>query len=558
MEITKRKIKYFLYVRKSSESEDRQVQSIDDQINRLKELAGSLDLKIVKTFTESKSAKKPNNRPKFAEMVEMIKDGEADGILCWQINRLSRNPIDSAQVQWLLQEGVLKSIQTIDRQYLPDDNVLLFNVESGMANQFILDLKKNVTRGMYSKAERGWMPGQAPIGYLNDRSTKTIIKDPERFETVRKIWDLMLTGKYSVPSILDIVNDDWGFKQIKKRKVGGCPMSRSVLYKMLTSLFYTGIFKFGKKQYQGKHEPMISLEEYDRVQEILGRAGKPRPKQHEFAFTGIITCGECGSMITACEKRKFVKSENKFKTYVYYACTKRKKGVKCNQKPITLKNLEDQIDNNLKKITILPEFKDWALEVLRKNNDQEIEDRSNIYETQHKALTSTQNELDNLTKMRYRDLINDETFIKERDILQNKIVRLREKLRNTEKRADDWLELTEKAFHFATYARIHFKKGSLDAKRDILRTVGTKFIMRDKILQLSHKKWLQTIEKDYPKLESGYKRLEPLENVEHKQKSEDLTSLRSSWCSQMDLNHRPPRYKRGALTTELWEQNIKL
>ena len=142
-----KKYTYFLYARKSSESEDRQVQSIDDQIGRLKELAKTLGITIKHVFTEAKTAKKPNNRPIFDEMMKKIEAGEANGILCWQINRLSRNPIDSAQVQWLLQQGGLKSIQTIDREYKPEDNVLLFNVESGMANQFILDLSKNVKRG---------------------------------------------------------------------------------------------------------------------------------------------------------------------------------------------------------------------------------------------------------------------------------------------------------------------------------------------------------------------------------------------------------------------------
>ena len=97
MKTENNKIKYFLYARKSSESEDRQVQSIDDQIKRLKELANNSKLKIVKIFEESKSAKKPDNRPIFEEMINRIENNEADGILCWQINRLSRNPIDSAR-----------------------------------------------------------------------------------------------------------------------------------------------------------------------------------------------------------------------------------------------------------------------------------------------------------------------------------------------------------------------------------------------------------------------------------------------------------------------------
>ncbi len=80
------KNQYFLYARKSSESEDRQVQSIDDQVNRLKELASSQGIKIKEILVESKSAKKPDNRPVFAHMIERIKGGEAQGILCWQPN----------------------------------------------------------------------------------------------------------------------------------------------------------------------------------------------------------------------------------------------------------------------------------------------------------------------------------------------------------------------------------------------------------------------------------------------------------------------------------------
>src|SRR3989338_4656951 len=101
------KIKYFLYARKSSESEDRQIQSIDDQINRLKKMAIDFNLNIKEILTESHSAKTPNMRPVFNKMLERIEKGEVDGILCWQVNRLSRNPVDSARVQWLLQQGII-------------------------------------------------------------------------------------------------------------------------------------------------------------------------------------------------------------------------------------------------------------------------------------------------------------------------------------------------------------------------------------------------------------------------------------------------------------------
>ena len=531
------KIKYFLYARKSSESEDRQVQSIDDQVNRLKQLAKDLDLDIKKIYTEAKSAKKPNNRPLFDEMIQRIENGDADGILCWQINRLSRNPVDSGKLSWMSQQQVLKSIQTIDRQYLPDDNVLLFNVESGMANQYILDLSKNVRRGIESKLQRGWRPGNASLGYLNDLATHTIVKDPERFNLIRKAWDLMLTGSYTVPKILDKLNNEWGFMTPKKKKMGGKPLARSGLYKIFTNLFYTGIIVHKEKHYDGKHEAMITLEEYDRVQMLLGRKGKPRPQKHNFAFTGSIRCAECGCLYTADTHKKLIKSTGKIKNYVYYHCTRKTRKVECTQKKcIRQEDLELQIEKLLEQYTILPEFRDWALEILNKSNDKEIEDRSKIYEMRHKALGKTQNELDNLTKMRYRDLIDDETFIKQRNDLQNKISRLKKELRETESRAEHWLELTEKTFNFATYARKAFLTGGLELKKEILMTLGENVIIKDKKLHIEPNEWLQPIRNDYPALEKEYLGLEPLKMPLNKAKTEALSSVRTRWQGYQDSN----------------------
>jgi len=358
-------LRYFLYARKSSESEDRQVQSIEDQVQRLKQLAENLNLGIKKIVTESKSAKKPDNRPLFEEMMRRIENGEAEGILCWQINRLSRNPIDSARIQWLLQCGILKSVQTIDKEYLPDDNTLLFSVESGIANQFIIELRKNTQRGIQSKLEKGWLPNLAPLGYLNNKEFRTIEKDPERFRLVRKMWSLMLTGNYTTPQVLEKANKEWGFRTRKFKRTGGSELSGSGIYKIFTNPFYTGIIEYAGRQYEGKHEPMITLQEYDRVQALLRRKGTPRAKKHQFAFTGFIRCGECGCLYIAQTKTKYIKITGEIRSYTYYHCTRRKKDIQCSQrKNIREEELERQIEQELEKYTILPEFRELALEVL--------------------------------------------------------------------------------------------------------------------------------------------------------------------------------------------------
>lgn len=530
METKSTKIKYFLYARKSSENEDRQIQSIDDQLRKLKELAKNMDLLIVGVFTESKSAKKPDNRPIFEDMIKQIEDGKADGILCWQINRLSRNPVDSGKLSWMLQNGVIQSIQTIDRQYRPEDNVIVFSVESGAANQFILDLRKNTIRGIESKIDKGWLPAYAPQGYLNDVVNKTITNDPERFDVIRRMWDLMLTGKYSATKILDIVNSEWGYKTRKTKRAGGKPMSQSEIYRILKDPFYYGYFKYNNKLYEGKHEPMISFEEYERVQEILGRKTRTQSKTRDFAFTGIIRCGYCGCQITAEEKTKYIKCDKENRTYTYYRCTRRKNDMACHEPSITLSELEKQLAKELDKITIPIQFKNWAVDVIKKLNEREINDREKSYEVLNTKYTDLQKQLDNLTKLKLKELITDEEFVTERKNLQTEIIKIREKQNQNQDRGQHWIEVMEKAFNFAAHAREVFSNtDDINVKREIISALGRGFKLQNRQLTLEPSEWLVPIS-DLAKIsENQMKRLEPMLLGEHKSKNRALDPAIARW-----------------------------
>lgn len=178
---------------------------------------------------------------------------------------------------------------------------------------------------------------------------------------------------------------------------------------------------------------------------------------------------------------------------------------------------------------VLPEFRDWALTLLNRSNDNEIEERTKIHESLSRTLLNTQAQLDNLTKMRYRDLIGDDEFIKERTSLQKEIFTLKEQLRETENRADQWLELTEKTFNFATYARYHFINGDLQTRKEILMALGSNFILKDRKLALQAKKWLQPIAEGYPTLEATYRRLELDKKPLNKAKNQAKDLLITGW-----------------------------
>ena len=151
----------------------------------------------------------------------------------------------------------------------------------------------------------------------------------------------------------------------------------------------------------------------------------------------------------------------------------------------------------------------------------------------HKNLVETQKELDELTKMRYRQLIDDETFIKEKNTLSSKIFQFKENLRETETRAEKWLELTEKTFAFATYARKAFitakGKEGLERKKEILLALGKTPIIKDQKLAIEPNEWFAEIQNDYPALEKKYLRLEPTKTPMNKAKTEALASVRAHW-----------------------------
>ncbi len=93
---------------------------------------------------------------------------------------------------------------------------------------------------MQSKREKGWRPGMAPVGYINELYDHTIVTDLERFSLLRRAWDLMLTGSYTVPKVLNKLNNEWGFRTLKKRRIGNKPMSMSGLYRVFSNIFYAG------------------------------------------------------------------------------------------------------------------------------------------------------------------------------------------------------------------------------------------------------------------------------------------------------------------------------
>lgn len=539
---TENKIKYFLYARKSSETDDKQVASIDSQINELKRLANRDNLEIVEILSESKSAKEPG-RPVFTQMMARINTGEAQGIICWKLDRLARNPIDGGYINWMLQQGKIQHIKTFEKGYFPTDNSIMISVEFGMSNQYIRDLSINVKRGQRNKVENGWLPGPAPIGYLNtpdrEKGYKIIIDDPERQPIVRRIFDMILTGNYTAPQILKIVNKDLNFKTFKRRVEGGRPMARSTIYKMLSNPFYYGYFEYPSKSgnwFKGNHNPIITINEYERVQAILGKNGKPSPKKHIFAFTGLMRCASCGSSITAENKIKRQKNGN-VHYYIYYHCTK-KKNPDCLEKSIELKDLKTQVDNILESITIPEEFKNWAIKHLHEIRKTESETQYIAFSNKQKELNQTNEQLNSLllkyTSAENSDgqLISDSEYKTFKNGLLKRKECLESELNDKSKQLDQWLELSEKTFNFARYARNWFNNGDTNTQRAILACLGSNLLVKDGKINVELHPVYQILFDNKKTTELELCSARTSNSLISERKNGDILSVRPSWLRE--------------------------
>jgi site-specific DNA recombinase len=280
-------MKYVIYCRKSSEAEDRQVLSIESQLTELQRaFAQQVDVEVVDVYNEAYSAKAPG-RAICNDMLSRVERGDAHGVIAWAPDRLARNSIDGGR----------------------------------------------------TKVERGWRPNQAPLGYLNDKATKTVINDPVHFPLIRKMFEMMLTGAYTPKQIALTARDEWGFRTPKKRRIGGRVLAMSSIYRILSNPFYSGIILWHGESYPGKHEPVVTLEEFERVRSLLARPGRPKAQHYSFAYTGMIRCGSCGLGVTAEHK------VNRYGyRYLYYHCSKRRLGPRCLEPSVELRDLEAQIE----------------------------------------------------------------------------------------------------------------------------------------------------------------------------------------------------------------------
>lgn len=546
-----RELKYFIYARKSSEDKNKQIASIPAQIKELKAIALKENINIVDIITEEKSAKAPG-RDGFNKMVERIHKGESNAILCWKLDRLSRNPVDGGTVSWLIQQGIVQNIKTHSRDYYPSDNVLMMQVELGMANQFIRDLSDNTKRGMRKRIEDGWYLGKAPIGYLNiegPRKTRIIDFDPTKKAIIRNLFDQFMTGNHSIESLRNLAVNEYGL-----RSGSGKKLSKSSIGRMLTNPFYMGKFEYPTGSgilIEGKHQNLITKREYDRVQDIISGRGRPRKKVHTHAFTGLLRCGECGCSITADPPRvKFFK-KTKPRIYKYYHCTKKRDDLSCNEPSIEEKELTKQFKQLVSMIDLKENVSDWVISKIKLEKAKVTNDTKEIATQLNQKYQLCVDKIDKLVDKNLEGLMSDYIYKEKMDELEDEKKTLLKNLNELDDEYSNRIDTIIKAFNFAKNLNQLWDEGGLEEKKLIMSTLGSNLFLKHQKVFIQMSSEFQLISKHQKQLNSLSGRIEPVQNALQKDVIEGLNEQEIIWGDQWGSNPRQPLPQSGALPTEL-------
>ena len=346
--------RFFLYARKSSDVEDKQVLSIEAQLTELRAFVKRESLHITHEFIEKQSAKIPG-RPLFNDMLSRLEAGEADGIVSWHPDRLARNSVDGGRVVFLLDTNRLASLKFPQFWFenTPQGKFML-SIAFGQSKYYVDSLSENTKRGLRQKVRRGEYPALAPVGYINDVRTKQIVVDRKRSVVIAKAFELYAKGDSRIEDIVIFLAQSGVLTR------GNKPLHQDRISYILTNPFYYGHFKYAGELYEGSHQPIISKKLFDLVQEVMNRRSHPRKSNDPKVLCGLLRCADCGMMITAEVQ----------KGHIYYRCTRKSKVVQCSQPYVREEVLEQQLSSLLHQHSLR---EDWAMKILEKMKSEESE-----------------------------------------------------------------------------------------------------------------------------------------------------------------------------------------
>jgi DNA invertase Pin-like site-specific DNA recombinase len=443
--------KFVGYIRVSTAKQGEGV-SLQEQRYAIERFAGRNSLTIVAWFEERETAAK-RGRPVFNQMLKLLRQGKADGVVIHKIDRSARNLKDWADLGELIDRGIDVRFANEGLDLQTRGGRLSADIQAVVAADYIRNLREETRKGFYGRIKQGLYPLPAPIGYTDQGKGRPKELDEIRAPLVKKVFELYASGRYSLDTLTEEV-DRLGLRNRRGRK-----LSMNGMSVMLNNPFYIGLIRLKRTNeiFQGAHAPLISASLFRRVQDVLNGKTNARVQRHDFLFRRVLACKHCRYSLIG-ERQK---------GHVYYRCHTKQCPPTCIR--------EDAAEREVLRVIAPLEFgareKKYVAQKIDKLKQQWSSQEESVTSALKLRLSSVQERLDRLTDGYLDHILDKETFeerkarlLTERREIEDQIARMQRPGQSVPEQLARFLEL-------AGSVSLQYKCADAEEKRELLKTI---------------------------------------------------------------------------------------
>lgn len=461
-------MKAVLFCRVSSREQEETGYSLPAQEKYLRDYAQRGGFSILKVFAVSESASGKVQRKVFDEMVGFIRKNNIAILIVETTDRLTRNFADVPMIdKWVLEDTSHQIHLAKEGCILHEDSKshewFMWRVKVATAEYYVRLLSENVKKGQKEKISEGWLPTKPPLGYktMGEKGHKTHLVDEAKAPFIRKMFGLYATGNFSLKKLTATM-----LQEGLRNNYGHKP-SKSRIHQLLKDPFYIGKIRWNDEVYEGKHEPIISQEIFDRVQYLLKRKTTPKYNKHSFLFKGLLNCSECGGVITWEVAKKI---------HIYGHCNHYRG---CSQgtwvkEPEIETQLVDKLDGLQIKSHRLVE---WIRKALKESHQDEITYRTSAINELRQKQEQLRQRLDRLYDDKLDGKITEEFYGNKQRQYQQELEEVNGSIKKHDSANLKYYELGLNIYDLSQRAKEIYLKADLEQKRQLITLVFTKLTL---------------------------------------------------------------------------------
>lgn len=465
---------YFSYVRVSTQRQGQLGTSLAEQQAAIERYSQRFNLPIARQYEERETAAK-TGRPVFLEMLKALKQGKARGLIIHKIDRSARNLRDWAELGSLIDLGIEVHFANESLDLNSRGGRLSADIQAVVAADYIRNLREETKKGIYGRLRQGLYPFPARLGYLDAGKGNPKEIDPVRAPLIRQAFELYATGNCGLNALVEKIYE------LGLRNKNGRKISRNGLVCILKNPFYMGLIKIDAsgELFVGQHQPIISKELFDAVQDVFAGKSVKKKIRHFFIFRRFVYCRNCQNLLIP-ERQK---------GYVYYRC---QTGA-CPQKTVREELVEERLIEVYRKLRITDEEYEYLqqeIEDYRKTEPQRIE-----AEKKHLLMQSEQiqTRLAKLADAYVDEVFDKETYLEKKNELIFKQQEIKEKLEKITRQSADITNALSEFLELSKTAYLSYKISKPEEKREMVQTTVSNFTAEGKLVTVKLKNPFQIL-----------------------------------------------------------------